>query len=143
MKLEMQLRFGNNIKSLRLHKSMNQTDMAKQLNVSRTTYAMYESGSRVPDMSTLIDIASFFGVKLDSLFYAETKDLLNDVLVYNSIAQTEQEILKMFSSLSDFSKGKLLERIYILYNEDALFLKSISCNSENNIEKTADSAAVK
>lgn len=47
MKLDTQLQFAQNIKTLRLHKSMSQLQMAKEFNLSRTSYAQYESGVNV------------------------------------------------------------------------------------------------
>lgn len=125
MNINTQLQFGQNIKSLRLHKSMSQLEMAKQFNLSRTSYAQYESGARVPDMSTLFEMADFFGVKMDALFNADSKTLMNNVLLYNSMSQIEHELLKTFASLSDYSKGKLLERAYILHDEENKFLNKL------------------
>ena len=109
MKLDTQLQFAQNIKTLRLHKSMSQLQMAKEFNLSRTSYAQYESGSRVPDMATLIEMANFFGVKLDALLNADDKALISNVLLYSSMTQIEHELLETFAALSDYSKGKLLE----------------------------------
>lgn len=128
MDINTQLQFAQNIKSLRLHKSLSQLEMAKQFNLSRTSYAQYESGSRVPDMATLIEMANFFGIKLDTLLNADNKSLMNNVLLYNSMTQIEHELLRTFSSLSDYSKGKLLERAYILREEENEFLKELDYN---------------
>lgn len=128
MDINTQLQFAQNIKSLRLHKSLSQLEMAKQFNLSRTSYAQYESGSGVPDMATLIEMANFFGIKLDTLLNADNKSLMNNVLLYNSMAQIEHELLRTFSSLSDYSKGKLLERAYILREEENEFLKELDYN---------------
>lgn len=130
MDINTQLQFAHNIKSLRLHKSMSQLEMAKKFNLSRTSYAQYESGARVPDMATLIEMANFFGVKMDSLLNADDKALINDVLLYNSMTQIEHELLETFALLSDYSKGKLLERAYILHEEENQFLKDLDYNTE-------------
>lgn len=130
MDINTQLQFAHNIKSLRLHKSMSQLEMAKKFNLSRTSYAQYESGTRVPDMATLIEMANYFGVKMDSLLNADDKALINDVLLYNSMTQIEHELLETFALLSDYSKGKLLERAYILHEEENQFLKDLDYNTE-------------
>ena len=132
MKLDTQLQFAQNIKSLRLHKSMSQLEMAKQFNLSRTSYAQYEAGSRFPDMATLVEMAEFFGVKMDSLFNADSKAIINDVLLYNSMSQIEHELLKTFASLSDYGKGKLLERASILHDEENKFLTNLKYNNDND-----------
>ena len=109
---------------------MSQLEMAKKFNLSRTSYAQYESGTRVPDMATLIEMANYFGVKMDSLLNADDKALINDVLLYNSMTQIEHELLETFALLSDYSKGKLLERAYILHEEENQFLKDLDYNTE-------------
>ena len=106
--------------------------MAKEFNLSRTSYAQYESGSRVPDMATLIEMANFFGVKLDALLNADDKALISNVLLYSSMTQIEHELLETFAALSDYSKGKLLERAYILHEEENQFLKDLDYNPEKS-----------
>lgn len=132
MKLDTQLQFAQNIKSLRLHRSMSQLEMAKQFNLSRTSYAQYEAGSRFPDMATLVEMSEFFGVKMDSLFNADSKAIINDVLLYNSMSQIEHELLRTFASLSDYGKGKLLERAYILHDEENKFLTNLKYNGDED-----------
>lgn len=132
MKLDTQLQFAQNIKSLRLHRSMSQLEMAKQFNLSRTSYAQYEAGSRFPDMATLVEMSEFFGVKMDSLFNADSKAIINDVLLYNSMSQIEHELLRTFASLSDYGKGKLLERAYILHDEESKFLTNLKYNGDED-----------
>jgi transcriptional regulator with XRE-family HTH domain len=126
MKLDTQMQFAHNIKSLRLHKSMSQLDMAKEFNLSRTSYAQYESGSRVPDMATLIEMSDFFGIKMDALLTADNKTLIGNMLLYNSMTHIEHELLTTFASLSDYSKGRLLERAYILHEEEKEFFKELN-----------------
>ncbi len=123
MRNDAQLQFAQNIRSLRLHNSMSQLDMARIFNLSRASYALYESGSRFPDMITLIEMADFFGVKTDTLLNADDKTLISNVLFYSSMTQIEHELLKTFALLSDYAKGKLLEKAYMLHEEEDVFLK--------------------
>lgn len=53
MKLETQMLIAKNIRTLRTSKCISQTDFAKMVGVSRSTYASYELGNRVPDAETL------------------------------------------------------------------------------------------
>ncbi|HFK1716344.1 helix-turn-helix domain-containing protein [Bacillus cereus] len=59
--------FGARLHSLRKERKLRQEDMAKQLGIARTTYAMYEQGNREPDYNTLIKLATFFEVSIDYL----------------------------------------------------------------------------
>lgn len=57
------------MKILALRKSIckTQEDVAKDLNITRATYANYECGKTQPDINTLIKIANYYGVSLDYL----------------------------------------------------------------------------
>ena len=55
------------LKQLRTNKEMPQFLMAAAIDVSRSTYASYETGRNEPDIHTLIKIADFFKVSLDYL----------------------------------------------------------------------------
>lgn len=57
------------MKILYLRKTLNKTqeEIASILNITRATYANYESGKTQPDFDTLIKIADFYDVSLDYL----------------------------------------------------------------------------
>ncbi|MCR6784041.1 helix-turn-helix domain-containing protein [Bacillus thuringiensis] len=59
--------FGTRLHTLRKERKLRQEDMAKQIGIARTTYAMYEQGNREPDYNTLIKLATFFEVSIDYL----------------------------------------------------------------------------
>jgi len=59
--------FGTRLHTLRKERKLRQEDMAKQLGIARTAYAMYEQGNREPDYNTLIKLATFFEVSIDYL----------------------------------------------------------------------------
>ncbi|MDY7222100.1 helix-turn-helix domain-containing protein [Halalkalibacterium halodurans] len=53
---------------LRSKQNKTQEDMSKILGVARSTYAMYENGSREMDYKSLVKVADYFRVSLDYLF---------------------------------------------------------------------------
>lgn len=61
------LMLGTRLKSLRNSRNLTQADLAKNLDVARTTYAMYEQNKREPDNKTLEIIANYFDVSTDYL----------------------------------------------------------------------------
>lgn len=65
--------FSENLKKLRISKSLTQEQLAQQLEISKSTVSMYENGNRMPDIETLELIADFFNVTLDSLTSNGTK----------------------------------------------------------------------
>lgn len=70
------------LKTLRNEKKLTQRELAKLLNLSPSTIAMYEIGQRFPDPETLQKIADFFDVSVDYLLGRTDKrniDTSNDV----------------------------------------------------------------
>lgn len=59
--------FGNNLKLLRLNANISQRDLGNILHVSNQAVSFWETGSREPDLDTLIEISNFFEVSLDDL----------------------------------------------------------------------------
>ena len=59
--------FGINLKTLRQLKGISQRKLGDDLNVCNQTISFWENGSREPDLDTLIQIAVYFDVSLDSL----------------------------------------------------------------------------
>ncbi|MCI6511910.1 MAG: helix-turn-helix domain-containing protein [Coprococcus catus] len=59
--------FQNILKALRKAKGLTQDELAKRLEISRSTIGMYEKGAREPDFETLTLIADYFNVDVDFL----------------------------------------------------------------------------
>lgn len=58
---------GMKLKELRSSKGLNQSEVAKMLNIDRSTYGKYETGDSSPDYEKLNKLASFFNVSTDYL----------------------------------------------------------------------------
>ena len=59
--------FGKKLKELRLEKGLSQRELGKIFNVCNQTISFWEIGSREPDLDTLVLIARYFEVSIDSL----------------------------------------------------------------------------
>jgi transcriptional regulator with XRE-family HTH domain len=59
--------FSARLKTLRKEKDRTQEDMAKLLNIRRSTYGEYERGKIVPPIDKLKVLADYFGVSVDYL----------------------------------------------------------------------------
>lgn len=55
------------LKELREKKNLTKRDVAKQFNVSESTYGKWELGKRKPDLETIAAIAEFYAVSTDFL----------------------------------------------------------------------------
>lgn len=68
---------GANIKKIRGVKNLNQSDFAKLFKLKRASIGSYEEGRAEPKISTICDIANYFGISIDDLI---TKELsVNDL----------------------------------------------------------------
>ncbi|ERI10822.1 helix-turn-helix domain-containing protein [Aneurinibacillus aneurinilyticus] len=96
---------GKMLKEQRTKRKIRQEDVAKQIGIARTTYAMYEQGKREPDNETLQKLADFFKVSIDYLLgrtkdpnrivSQETKELLNNIEL------SDEEIMEKFKFTID------------------------------------------
>lgn len=74
--------FGTRLKELRENKGMSQRELAKIIQLSPSTVAMYELNRRSPDNDTIIKLANFFNCSTDYLLgktgtYSSTIDEIN------------------------------------------------------------------
>ncbi|WP_339289177.1 helix-turn-helix transcriptional regulator [Paenibacillus sp. FSL E2-0201] len=68
------------IKKLRVQNGFTQSQLGDAIGVSKVSVSGYESGKRVPDLSTLIRLADTFEVSVDFLLGREDKAYLEDLL---------------------------------------------------------------
>ena len=59
--------FGERLAELRKKQGLSQSELAKKLNISKSTLAMYETDKRQPNFETQTKIADFFEVSIDYL----------------------------------------------------------------------------
>lgn len=59
--------FGKRLKELRTEKGFSQQKLGEILGFCNQTISFWESGSREPDLDTLLEIAHYFEVALEDL----------------------------------------------------------------------------
>ena len=59
-----QMKIGNFLKELRKEKGITQAQLAETLNVSARTVSRWETGSNMPDISILVDIADYYDISI-------------------------------------------------------------------------------
>ncbi len=64
------------LKTLRLQRGITQEELAKIINVTKTTISYYENGKRIPTLQNLIDLSNYFEVTTDYLI-GRTETLYN------------------------------------------------------------------
>lgn len=70
---------GEQIKSLRLAKGINQIELAKQLGVSKQTISNWENNNILPSVELLITIAKYFSCSTDYLLELDVRQQRIDV----------------------------------------------------------------
>ncbi|NMA06802.1 MAG: helix-turn-helix transcriptional regulator [Ruminococcaceae bacterium] len=91
-------KFGNFFKELRKEKGLTQEELAEILFVSRRTVSRWETGSNLPDLVLLTELADFYQVDLRELINSERrsekmdKDLKETVLRVADYSNEERSI---------------------------------------------------
>ena len=86
---------GDVVRDLRNQKGLSQSQLAKQVGVTASTIALYETGDRLPSLQRLIDLSRALGVTTDFLLgLSRQKDYFLDVsgLSPSQVASLEQII---------------------------------------------------
>ena len=60
-------KFAIRLKELRIEKGVSQTQVAKDIEISKSAYNYYENGIKEPTVSVLIKLADYFNVCIDYL----------------------------------------------------------------------------
>ena len=123
--------FQNVFKRLRMSSGYTQSELAKRLNISKSTISMYENGNREPDFETLELIADFFNIDIDYLLGRTDKTTLTPETVgqYYANEETKQIAQEIFEnpdlrSLFDVAKDVPPERL----RAHIEFMKSLKNN---------------
>ena len=59
-----QQKIGRFLKELRKEKNLTQEELAEKLNVSGRTVSRWETGTNMPDISLLVELADFYNVSI-------------------------------------------------------------------------------
>ena len=65
--------FNENLKEARLKSGLSQKDLSENIGVAKSTYSLYESGKREPNVDTIKKIASVLNVSADMLLGLEAE----------------------------------------------------------------------
>ena len=68
-----QKKIGAFLRALRAEKGLTQEQLAEKMLVSSRTVSRWETGSNLPDLSVLVEIADFYGVELRELLDGERR----------------------------------------------------------------------
>lgn len=98
-----QKKIGAFLKTLRNEKHMTQEQLAEAFYVSSRTVSRWETGSNMPDLSILVELADFYDVDIREILDGERKsEMMN---------QETKETLMKVAEYTDAEKKKLQKRM--------------------------------
>lgn len=98
--------FNDNLRNARLKKGYSQKEVAENIGVAKSTYSLYESGNREPNVQTIKKLADLLSVSTDDLLGIEDE---TDADI--SIDETFEKICKFYNILNPEGKAEALKRI--------------------------------
>lgn len=107
-----------NLKKIRLERKLTQEELADYINVSKSTYSRYESGTTEPDMDTLNKLADFFNVSVDYLLGREESSIER---LEKNLARLDPRIQQAYHSLQNMDEEDLamtLELIKVIESKN-------------------------
>jgi len=105
---------GENFKILRKRKGESQEEVAAALGLNRSTYSGYENNIAQPNLETILQISTYFGLTIEELI---TKDFKNFKEVDWRILTERSELrmkgfeLRILASVVDMNNEELIEVI--------------------------------
>lgn len=100
-------RIGTFLKELRKEKNLTQEQLAETLNVSRRTVSRWETGSNMPDLDLLVEMADLYQVDLRELLDGERKN--------ESMNETFKETVRQVADYSSEEKARLNQSMHGLF----------------------------
>lgn len=70
-----EIAFGDNLKNYRKKSGLTRRELAEKISYSEKSIEKWESGSSIPPVGTVCNLAGLFGISVDSLIYAPKKEV--------------------------------------------------------------------
>ena len=102
-----QKKTGEFLKQLRKEKSLTQEQLAEQFFVSGRTVSRWETGSNMPDISVLVELADYYDVDIREIIDGERKSEKMD-------KELKDTVLKI-AEYSNEDKLKVTKRMHLLF----------------------------
>ena len=83
--------FGCRLRELRLNKKLTQTQVARRLNLSKTTISGYENNIKTPSLDVLTQLSILYGVSSDYILGLENRYML----LIDGLTDKQREILDL------------------------------------------------
>ena len=101
------IKVGAFLQTLRKEKGLTQEQLAEQVGFARRTVSRWETGSNMPDLDILLELADFYSVDLREILDGERKS-----------EQMNEELKETVLQVADYSneeKARLLKRMHWMF----------------------------
>ena len=109
-----QIKVGAFLKDLRKEKGITQEQLAEELGVSGRTISRWETGSNMPDISLLVEIAEFFDVSIPEIIKGERKS-----------EDMKEEAKEVAETMSDYAKAEKEQLVKSIRNMSIMGLAAL------------------
>lgn len=103
------------LRDLKEDNDIKQSDVAKIINMSEKQYARYERGETDVPLQVAIKLSEYYNVSIDYIA-GRTNDKRG--LTRSELSDEETELIKKYRSLSESGKGKIIERLDIILEQE-------------------------
>lgn len=100
-----QKKFGSFLRELRKEKQFTQEQLAEWFGVTSRSVSRWETGSNMPDLSILVELADFYDVDIRDIIDGERKG--------EDVNKEEKERLQLVADYAETEKNTLLMRLRI------------------------------
>ncbi len=114
----MKTNFKSNLKALREDHNLTQQNIADAINVSRSSYAYYESGTHFPSLETVSALAAMFNVSIDQLVNSDfvlrsPKPHYKTIQLqhFDELSEDERSLIIRYRVMSEEKKQKIKKQI--------------------------------
>ena len=101
-----QVKIGSFLKELRTERGLTQIQLAEKLNTTNRSVSRWETGSTLPDISVLIELADFYKVDIREIVDGERKS--------ETMPENTKETLETVARYSKTADKKKLARVVVL-----------------------------
>ena len=125
--------FGQKLKELRRKHKITQEQLAKIINVERSSIGKYESTNTIPSKETLLKIAQYFNVSTDYLLGNESTQQKREskkTIETEKITEQEKTLLETFRSTTELGRQRIIQSALNIYDE--IEKKNTSTNTRNS-----------
>ena len=100
-----QKKYGSFLRELRKEKQLTQEQLAERFGVTSRSVSRWETGSNMPDLSILVELADFYDVDIRDIIDGERKG--------EDMNKEEKERLQLVADYAETEKNTLLMRLRI------------------------------